>query len=209
MRALLVRHGMCAAVGHTLAGRAPGMSLDDVGRRQATALAHDLADAGAAAIYTSPLERAMETACAIGARAGVTVTPLQALIEMDVGEWTGRTLTELDADAGDAWRRHNVFRSASRAPRGELQLEVQARAVAALLDLLQRHASDTVIAVTHAEVIRAVLGHWLGVPIDLQRRIDVAPASVTTIELEPWDARVTSVGVLSPAIRACVAISSV
>jgi probable phosphoglycerate mutase len=185
-RILLVRHATCAPVGHALAGRASGIELDDAGREQALALAERLRACGAVAVYASPLERAMQTAQAIAARLRLPVTPLDGLVEIDVGAWTGRTIASLDQEGADEWRRFNSYRSGTRAPGGELQLEVQTRAVRALLRLVDRHPTDTILAVSHADVIRAVLGHALGVPIDLQHRIDIAPASVSVLELAPW-----------------------
>jgi broad specificity phosphatase PhoE len=170
----------------------PGIGLDPSGRAEAHALARALAVATPVAVYASPLERTMQTASIIGEACGVAVTPHDAFIEMDVGAWTGHSIVSLDADATDAWRRFNAYRSGTPAPGGELQLTVQARVVAALLELASAHADATVVVVTHAEIIRVAVGHALGVPIDLQRRIHVAPASVSTIELDAWDARLVA-----------------
>jgi broad specificity phosphatase PhoE len=192
-RVLLVRHATCAPVGRALAGRATGIDLSEAGREQAAALAERLAGCGASAVYSSPLERAMQTAQTIGARLHVAVAPLEGLVELDVGAWTGRTIASLDQSGGDEWKRFNVYRSGTRAPGGELQLEAQARAVRALLRLADRHPTETILAVSHADVIKSVLAHALGVAIDLQHRIEIAPASVSVIELAPWGPLVGSV----------------
>lgn len=192
-RVLLVRHAACAPVGHALAGRASGVDLSDVGREQALRLAERLSGSGAVAVYASPLERAMQTAQALASRLGVPLRPIDGLTELDVGAWTGRTIASLDQGGDDEWRRFNAYRSGTRAPGGELQLEAQTRAVRALLRLAERHPTDTVLAVSHADVIRTVIGHALGIPIDLQHRVDVAPASVSALELVPWGTLVTVV----------------
>jgi probable phosphoglycerate mutase len=192
-RVLLVRHATCAPVGHALAGRASGIDLSEVGRRQAGALAEALAGCGAAAVYASPLERAMQTAQTIAARLRVPVTPLDGLVELDVGAWTGRTIASLDQEASDEWHRFNAYRSGARPPGGELQLEAQTRAVRALLRLADRHPAETIVAVSHADVIRSVLAHALGIAIDLQHRLEVAPASVSVLELAPWGPLVRAV----------------
>ena len=192
-RILLVRHATCAPVGRALAGRASGIELSEAGRQQASALAERLSGCGAVAVYASPLERAMQTAQALAARLRVPVTPLDGLLELDVGAWTGRTIAALDRDGGDEWKRFNSYRSGTRAPSGELQLEAQTRAVRAVLRLAERHEANTVVAVTHADIIRAILGHALGVPIDLQHRLEIAPASVSVVEFAPWGSLVEGV----------------
>jgi len=188
---LLVRHATGDHVGRVLAGRAPGRPLGDEGHAQAEGLAARLAHRDVAAVYASPLERARQTAAALARRLGLDVCELSAVTELDVGEWTGRGYDELAGDR--AWDHFNRYRSGTRPPGGELLLEVQARAVGALLDLHARHTGETVVVVTHADVIRAVLGHFAGVPIDLLLRFEIDPASVTEIELHEWGARIVRV----------------
>ena len=144
-----------------------------------------------AAVYASPLERAMETAAPLARRRGLAVRPLDAVIEFDVGAWTGRTLAELHGD--ERWRRFNEFRSGTPAPGGELLLEAQLRAVRALLDLRERHGEATIVVVSHADVIRALLGHFAAVPIDLLLRFEIDPASVTELALHDWGPRIVRV----------------
>ncbi|MFL5574996.1 MAG: histidine phosphatase family protein [Gemmatimonadaceae bacterium] len=184
---LLVRHATCDPVGRSLAGRAPGVRLDADGRAQAHRLAARLAAAPLAAVYSSPLERARETAAAIAERAGVAVETHDGLTELDVGAWTGRTFAELAPD--DLWRRFNSFRGGTRPPRGELMLEAQARAVAALLGLRDRHPSGVVAAVSHADVIKGIVAHVAGIPLDLTHRLEVSPASVSVVTIDAEGAR--------------------
>ena len=188
---LLVRHATGDHVGRVLAGRAPGRPLGDEGHAQAEGLAARLAHRDVAAVYASPLERARQTAAALARRLGLDVCELSAVTELDVGEWTGRSYDELAGDR--TWDHFNRYRSGTRPPGGELLLEVQARAVGALLGLRERHADQTVAVVTHADVIRAVLGHFAGVPIDLLLRFEIDPASVTEIELHEWGVRIVRV----------------
>jgi probable phosphomutase (TIGR03848 family) len=179
---LLIRHGTCDSVGRSIAGRAPGVHLNGAGRAQVAALADRLAALPIAAIYSSPLERACETAAPLAARHGKAVTILPELTELDFGEWTGRTLAELDTAEG--WRAFNTFRSGTRIPSGELMTEVQARAVGALERLTQTHGDATVAIVTHGDVIRAVLTYFLGMPLDLLQRIEIDPAAVSIVRLD-------------------------
>jgi probable phosphoglycerate mutase len=191
---LLIRHALCDSVGHSLAGRTPGVHLNATGRAQAAALAERLARVPLAGIYSSPLERTRETAEAIAARqAGapgrtVAVEVVPELLELDFGDWTGRTLAELDGD--ERWRAFNRFRSSTRIPGGELIVEVQARAVGALERLIQRHPAATVAVVSHGDVLRAMLAYYLGVPLDLMARLTVDPASVSIVRAGHFDAKV-------------------
>ena len=188
---LLVRHATGDHVGRTLAGRAPGTLLSEAGRAEAERLAGRLAARPVHAVYASPMERARETADPIGRRLGLEVHDAPAFAELDFGQWTGRAIESFGDDP--AWRHFNTYRSGTRIPGGELLLEAQARAVAELLRLRERHAGETVVVVSHADVIRAVLGHLAGVPMDLLLRFEIDPASVTEIVLEAWGVRIVGV----------------
>lgn len=177
----LVRHAAFDGVGRTLTGRTPGVSLNDAGRAQAHALADALAGESIAAVYSSPLERAIETAAIIADAHGLTHHACDAFAELDFGDWTGQRVEDLESHS--AWRDFNTLRSLTRIPGGELMLETQARAAAGLLEVQKRHRDATVAIVSHADVIRALLGHLLGMPMDHLLRLEVAPASFSTIEL--------------------------
>jgi probable phosphoglycerate mutase len=165
------------------------VSLSAAGRAEAAALGARLGTCGACAVYASPQARAHETAAAIAAVHRLPVVTLAALAELDIGEWTGCDFAALAPQA--RWTRFNAFRGGTRAPGGELQLEAQARAVGAIERLRERHGDATVVTVSHADVLKAVLGHYLGIGVDLQRRLELAPASVSVLEVDDWDARVT------------------
>lgn len=182
---------MCDPVGHTLSGRAPGVHLNAAGSAQAGTLARRLHGMGVDAVYTSPRERAVETARAIAGAAGAPLQVDERLDEIDFGAWTGRTIESLEGD--DHWRNFNVHRSGTRAPSGELAGEVLARATAATQAMAEAHRGQHVVAVTHGDVIRYLLCHLLGSPLDLFHRIEVDPASLTVVQLDPWGPRVLSV----------------
>jgi probable phosphoglycerate mutase len=188
---LLIRHATCDPVGKRLAGRAPGVSLNAEGREQATRLATWLAAVRVDAVYASPLERAQETAAYLAEPRGLPVHGDAAFTDIDFGEWTGRAIDTLADDAH--WRRFNEFRSVTRPPGGELMLEAQARAVAGLDALALRHAGHTVVVVSHADVLRTVVGHFAGAPLDLFLRLEISPASVTTLVLHDWGAQLRAV----------------
>lgn len=184
----LIRHAAHALVGHTIVGRAPGVHLSPAGVQQAQALARRLAGGALAALYTSPLERAAETAAAIGARLGLEARVAQELNEIDFGAWTGRTIAELDQI--EAWRQFNHFRSTARIPDGESMVEVQARFLQLIERLTPAHPGDTVALVSHGDVIKAALAHYLGVHLDLFQRIEIAPASLSLVQLCPYGPKV-------------------
>jgi probable phosphoglycerate mutase len=183
---LLVRHASGDHVGRRLAGRAPGAPLNDAGREEAARLASWLAPVPLAAVYSSPLDRARDTAAALAAPHRLPVAVDEAFTELDFGDWTGRSVESL---AGDAlWDRFNRVRSTTRPPGGELMLEAQARAVNALAALAERHDGAVVAVVSHADVLRAVIAHFSGTPLDLFLRVVIDPASVSTLALHPWGA---------------------
>ena len=185
---LLIRHAAHGLLGLTIVGRQDGIHLSADGERQAVMLAQRLAKTPVRAIYTSPLERARETAAPIARSLALSVQVAEELNELDFGDWTGRSLEELDRL--DEWHRFNVFRSGTRAPNGELMLEAQARIVALMERLRVRHSSGQVALVTHGDVIRSALLHYLGMPIDLFQRIEISPASVSAVVLEAHGPRV-------------------
>lgn len=180
----LVRHGMCDPVGHALAGRMPGVPLNAQGSEEAARVAERLAALPITAVITSPVQRARETAEVIAARTGAPVHLDDAFTELDVGSWTGETFAKIGETDADEWRRFNRFRTGTRAGGGELMLDAQARAVAALLALRSAFAGRRVVVVSHADVIKAVVAYFVGTPFELAQRLEIATASVTTLALD-------------------------
>ena len=181
---LLIRHAQCDPMGQSIAGRLPGIHLNDTGRREAERLADRLDGVALAGLYSSPLERALETARPIALRQQLSVRTLEELNEIDFGEWTGRSLAELDPLPG--WRRFNSFRSGSRIPGGENMAEVLARSLQAIDRLCRLHpdSAEIVGVVSHGDVLRLLVGHALGSSPDLMQRLELSPASLTILELE-------------------------
>lgn len=177
----LIRHAAHDLLGRAMAGRMPGVSLNPAGRDAAERLAEHLAAVPFAAVYSSPLDRARETAAPLAARQGLAVQIEPALDEIDFGDWTGRTLEALHGL--ERWRLFNSFRSGTPIPGGERMLEVQARIAAAMLRLRERHPGGTVALVGHGDVLKSALAFWLGVPLDLFQRIELAPASRSIVAL--------------------------
>jgi probable phosphoglycerate mutase len=201
---VLIRHAAHDDLGHRIVGRAPGVHLSPEGVRQAAALAGQLGADFIGGLYSSPLERALETAAPIAERLALDLAVAEELNELDFGSWTGRELAELDQI--EAWRQFNLFRSSARIPRGETMVEVQARFLRLVQRLCADHAGGTVALVSHGDVIRAALAHYLGVHLDLLLRIEISPASLSVVRLSPWGARVLlvngGVGDLAPRLEA-------
>lgn len=185
---LLIRHASHDGPADTLLGWTPGVHLSAAGRAQAQQLCERLAALPVSAVYSSPLPRAVETAEALAAAWGRDVQCSEAFGEIDFGEWSGRHFDDLAADA--RWGRWNSFRSGAALPGGGLMLQVQARAVIGLADLHERHRDQTVAVVSHSDVIKAIIAHYLGVSLDLLGRIDISPASLSILALHDWGAQV-------------------
>ena len=185
---LLARHAAHDRLDRVLCGRMPGVSLSGEGRAQAGRLAERLARRHPTALYTSPLDRARETAAPLAARLGLDPRVAEGLAEIDVGDWTGRSFDELRGDP--AWTAWNTRRSLARPPGGETMLAVQARAVGWLERARAGHGDETIALVSHADVIKAVLAHYLGLPLDQIGRFEVGPASTSTLVVGDWGAKV-------------------
>lgn len=180
----LIRHATYGLMEKTLVGRTPHLSLDAQGVAQAERLAARFAATSLAAVQTSPRERAVETAGPIAVAAGCPVENAPALDEIDVGEWTGRSFTELARDP--RWHAWNATRSRERAPGGESMVEVQARVVAHLERMRSVHPGARVALVSHADVIKAAIMHYLGLSLDRIDRIEIGPAAVSTLAVGAW-----------------------
>lgn len=187
---LLIRHALCDPVGHSIAGRKPGVRLNSEGRLQAERLADRLSAVSIAGLYSSPLERAMETAQPIAERHGLEVQSAPGLMEVDFGDWTGRTLAELEATP--QWRSFNQFRSGTRIPGGESVAELLSRSLGELERLKGLHSgsSGAIAVVSHGDVLRTLITHALGMAADLLHRLELSPASVSVLQLEEYGPRI-------------------
>ncbi|MET4096850.1 MSMEG_4193 family putative phosphomutase [Arthrobacter sp. UYCu712] len=176
---LLVRHGETPTTGTVLPGRAPGLHLSDRGRAQAERVAERLTGLPVDAVYSSPLERARETAEPAAARTGLAVKHDDGLLECDFGDWTGSAIADLAALP--EWQTVQHSPSAFRFPNGESFPEMQARIVGALEALCAAHAGGVIVCFSHADPIKAAVAHALGTPLDLFQRIVISPGSVSVI----------------------------
>ncbi len=179
---ILVRHGENDWVKkNRLAGWIEGVHLNVNGRAQAAAAAERLSHLPIKAIYSSPITRCMETAVPIATPHQLEITPLTDLGEVRYGDWEGEKIKTLSKNK--LWFVVQFFPSRLRFPNGEALREVQFRAIQTLEKLAQQHPDDMIIVVSHADLIKLVLAHYLGVHIDLFQRLTIAPASISVITL--------------------------
>ena len=177
---LFVRHGTTPTTGKVLPGRARGLHLSERGREQAQRAAERIAEVGKiAAVYSSPLERARETAAPIAQITKNSTRIERGLIECDFGAWTGQSLRRLMKKP--EWSQVQRSPSTFRFPAGESFVEMQTRMVSAVDAIRRRHPGRTVVCVSHADTIKAAVAHAAGTPLDLFQRIVISTCSVTAI----------------------------
>ncbi len=187
---LLIRHGHTDWVGNALAGRLPGIGLSNSGREQAQDLLKRLSRLKIDAVYSSPLQRTIETAKPLATERGLEVQTRGGLIEIDFGKWTGMKLSEVEDDP--QWKQFNVLRSITRAPGGEFMLDVQLRMTEEIQAINAEHPDGTVALFSHQDTIKAALLHYLGMPVDHFLRIQIDPVSVSVLQVAAWGIRVLS-----------------
>jgi probable phosphomutase (TIGR03848 family) len=179
---VLVRHGENDWVKkHRLAGWIPGIHLNKNGRKQAEGVAQRLAPLPVAAVYSSPVLRCKETAEHIAAAQQLDVIEIEALGEVRYGKWEGKKIKKLAKKK--SWHQVQFFPSRFRFPQGEALRETQFRAVQALEELSRQHKEAVIVVVSHADLIKLVLAHYLGVHIDLFQRIAISPGSASVLML--------------------------
>ncbi len=188
---LLIRHAHTDAAGKRLTGWSRGVHLNARGQQEAEALADRLDGVPIDAIYSSPLERCRETVAPLARRRGLSIAARRGLLEVDYGDWTGKTISQLRRTR--LWRSVQHVPSTVRFPAGESFLEVQARAVAELDRIADAHPSGTVAVVTHADVLRLLIAHHAGMHPDHLQRLVVDPASITVVDVSEGSTRLFKV----------------
>jgi broad specificity phosphatase PhoE len=190
-RFYLIRHASFEGIDLRVQGIPPGPPLNDLGLQQARRLAERLQDSEIEKIYSSPFLRTQETAACLAEKLNQEIEVREALREINVGDWMGIDFTKLNSDSG--WQRWCRQRSFQISPGGETFLEIQARVIRELEDIRRECPGKKVAVVSHGDVIRAALAHFLATPADLQSRIEIDPASVSQVELSPNFAKVIKI----------------
>jgi broad specificity phosphatase PhoE len=188
---IFVRHAAHDLLGKVLTGRAPGIHLNASGKIQAERLADRLSKLPIRAIYTGPLERAQETAGPLSNRFALERHISPAFDEVDFGAWTSLTFTALEQRPD--WKTWNESRDRVTPPRGENIQAVQERAATELHFLAQRHPDEIVTIVSHGEIIKSVMMHFLGIPIRFHLRLEISPGSLTMMTLFDGQAQIKAI----------------
>ncbi len=179
---LLIRHGENDMLRNKLAGRLANVHLNENGQAQARRLAEEFSTMPVKAVFSSPLERAQETAQPIAQSHHLEVEILPALIEIDFGKWAGKNIKQLKR--GRFWNTVQEKPSEFQFPDGERFVDAQERVVNGLISLSERFAEkDLVVCVSHSDVIRLAVAYFLGMSLDHFQRLRIRPASVTALTL--------------------------
>jgi probable phosphomutase (TIGR03848 family) len=201
---LYVRHGLTPTTGREMPAPGPGPELSPVGRQQAEEAGRLIADWAPglpplAALYTSPLARTAETAAIVGRAVALTPEPRPGLVDCDAGDWAGTPLKDLSKKS--EWPTVQRYPSGFRFPGGEALADMRERAMAEVRAAISAHRGQTVIMVSHADPIKAVMADALGLHLDLFQRVLVSPASVNAVSYGPLGPTVMLVNWTGPASR--------
>ena len=186
---LLIRHGENDYVKEgRMAGRLPGVHLNETGRKQAAALAEHMAAWPVRAVYSSPLERTMETAAPVAEALGLEVIPEEGLSEIDVGDWQGKTLKDLRRRK--LWKKVHINPSRMQFPRGESFADNQMRMSNTLERIVERSKpKDLIVCVSHSDPIKLVVAYYIGMGLDMFQRLIISPASITGLQFGEYPTR--------------------
>ncbi len=180
---LLIRHASNDFIKEgRLAGRTPGVHLNAEGQREADDLARRTAHLPIEAIYSSPLERALDTANAVAQCQKLPIQILDDLVETHAGDWTGKKLTELNTT--DTWKAIQTKPIGVKLPGGESIDQVQTRMVAAIQEICKKHPDGIVAVVSHADPLKSVIAHYLNWDLNQFQRIAINPASVSVLRVD-------------------------
>lgn len=193
-RIWLIRHGSHDWLSRVLVGRTRGVHLNELGREEASRVARALAERSIAAIYSSPRERAMETAAPLATIHDLVTEEAADLDEIDFGEWCGLSFEELAKD--DRWRQWNTSRGSAEAPGGETMVAVRDRALRFIERAAAMHDGEEIALFSHGDVIRGALTYFLNQPLDSLLAIDFPPAAMAMVE---FDGRGKSVQIFAKA----------
>ncbi len=186
----LVRHGHHALLGGTLCGRMKGVALDELGCEEIARCAVAISPRPNL-VQSSPQRRCLQSACILAAHYGLAIEIVPALDELDYGDWTGQSFDDLDRDP--RWLVWNTQRGTSQPPGGESMRALQRRIVDHLEHLRADPGSDIVVAVSHAEPIRAALLHYQGIDLDDFLAVEIEPGSVSTLTVDHDKIKITGI----------------
>jgi broad specificity phosphatase PhoE len=195
---LLARHGATSANlsrPYILQGQGVDLPLDPLGVEQAEALANCLAKEQIQAVYSSPLQRARDTAERAGRHHRLTPVIVPEITEANAGLWEGKSWDEICRDWPEQRQKHDEDPAANGYPQGETFVDVRDRVVPVLESLAARHRGETILVVAHNVVNRAALAHWLGLPIRYSRKLPQHNAAFNVLVFEEPKTRVHTINV--------------
>ena len=192
MLLFLVRHALTPITGKRLTGWLPGISLSEEGRKQAEEVGQRLSGVKFDAIYSSPLERCVETAEAIAVHQSAKIDTVEGLGEIKYGDWQGKTFVTLYKSRG--WKELKARPADFRFPNGETIREAQVRGMTEIERLRSKHKNSTILVCSHADMIRVLTAGYLGLSLDLYDRIAIAPTSTTVLLLGEGVPRLLKLG---------------
>ncbi|MDG5815360.1 histidine phosphatase family protein [Chitinispirillales bacterium ANBcel5] len=176
----LVRHGYVDFSGK-IPGRLKNVHLSERGYEQSKQLVKILGKKKIDVVYSSPLERCVETAKPLCAEYGIPLQLDSLLIELDYGNWNGKTFESLEHDY--EWKRFHSFRSLTKAPNGESMISVQNRMITFIEKLKRETPHRRILIVSHNEPIKSVISYLCGIALDMFLRLSIDPGSISEIRL--------------------------
>jgi broad specificity phosphatase PhoE len=184
----LVRHGTNDLIGKAIAGRSPNVHLNAAGQEQAKRLAERLKGEGIQRIVCSPMDRCRETAAALSERIKVPVELSGALIEINFGDFNGRSLKELESLPD--WKKWNSNRTLLQLPNGENIGQVQARMVQEILKVGRESNGQKIAVFSHGDPLRSLICYFLGISLDIMSRVEINPGSLSIVTVLDNDVRI-------------------
>ena len=178
----LIRHGEKETPDELMVGRMPGVHLSRRGRMQARKLADQLRREKISFIFSSPLERAVETAGPLARAKKLEIRRSAAFQEIDMGDWTGKTKTQLERISN--WKHFRRFPGGTAIPKGETLAEAQARVVSEMIRLHARNPNDGIVITTHEDPIRLAVCYFIGAPVNVYEHFKIRLGSVTLLTLD-------------------------
>jgi probable phosphomutase (TIGR03848 family) len=200
-KVLLIRHGENEYVkSGRLAGRQPGVHLNKNGIEQANRVAESLANTKLAALYTSPLDRTIETASPISISQNLKILTRPGLNELDMGDWQNKTIKQLSKRK--LWKVVQKRPSLMKFPNGETFADAQLRIVNEILSLVARHSEKEIIAcVGHSDMIKLAIAYFIALPLDVFQRLTISPASISTLHFGTGVTRLINMNFAPPQIK--------
>jgi probable phosphoglycerate mutase len=187
---ILVRHAHNDWIDKGIPGWTAGVHLNEQGQKEALRLAERFAPDSVSALFSSPLERAKETAAPLANKLGLEISIRDDLGEVRCGKWTGLLFSELSHE--EIAELFDSFRNGMRIPGGESITHVQERIVRCFNEIRRQYPNQRVAVVSHGDPIKTIVAHYAGIPLEFYNRLEIRPCSVTILEVDTEHVRIVS-----------------